>query len=171
MRVLFKTGNIVDEPVEGLVCSGNVQLNMSGGVNGELLSRGGRKMQEELHGYLRERQVKYVDPGFVMAIGPEPTQFKCIVYTVSIDAFYESSVEMVCSALTNSLRLIQEAGCKTVAIPALATGYGHLSKNDCGKALRRGLDHQEWAFEEVRIVLLAKHDLSAVRDGYGEGDG
>lgn len=166
MRVVFKTGNIIDEPADGLVCSGNVQLNMSGGVNGELLLRGGQNMQEELHGFLKQRGTRYVEPGFVMEIGPEPTAFKCIVYTVSIDAFYDSSVSVVSNALCNSLAKLEHAGCTTVAVPALATGYGHLSKEDFGRALRQALDMRKWAFCEVRVVLRDEKDLSTVRMGY-----
>ncbi|MCC6698837.1 MAG: hypothetical protein IT365_24645 [Candidatus Hydrogenedentes bacterium] len=49
MHVTIKTGDIVEEDVDGLVCSGNIWLNMSGGVNGELLRLGGEAMQRQLH--------------------------------------------------------------------------------------------------------------------------
>ena len=53
MKVTFKVGDIIEEATDGLVCSGNVQLNMSGGVNGALLQGGGTAMQSALHGYLK----------------------------------------------------------------------------------------------------------------------
>jgi O-acetyl-ADP-ribose deacetylase len=167
MDVTFKTGDIVDEEVEGLVCSGNVQLNMTGGVNGELLRRGGQKMQLDLHGFLKKQDKRYVEPGFVMAIGPAPSRFKCVVYTVAVDAFYESSVDLVAKALTSSLSIIEKAGCTTAAVPALATGYGNLSKEDFGKALRQCLDARAWTFSEVRVVMRQEDDVVAVRKGYG----
>lgn len=165
-RIIFKTGNIVEEQTDGLVCSGNVQLNMSGGVNGELLHRGGKKMQEQLHSYLKEQKKHYVDSGFVMRIGPEPTHFRCIVYSVAIDAWYSSSVDLVCQTLTNALTILQQEGCRSVAIPALATGYGNLKKEDFGRALQRCLNMQEWPFDEIRIVLKNESDLAQVRQGY-----
>jgi len=41
VAIRFKVGDITKEKTDGLVCSGNVQLNMSGGVNGALLQAGG----------------------------------------------------------------------------------------------------------------------------------
>ena len=52
MELMIKAGNIVDEVVDVLVSTGNIHLNMSGGVNGEILVRGGRSIQAELHQYL-----------------------------------------------------------------------------------------------------------------------
>lgn len=168
IRVIFKTGDIVDEQTEGLVCSGNVQLNMSGGVNGELLHRGGDNMQKQLHGYLRSCGKHYVEPGFVMEIGPAPTHFRCIVYTVAIDAWYSSSVPLATKALTNAFVILQQAECRTVAVPALATGYGNLTKEAFGQALKQCLQERTWSFQEIRVVLKNESDLQAVRQGYSD---
>jgi O-acetyl-ADP-ribose deacetylase (regulator of RNase III) len=165
-KVIFKTGDIVDEPSDGLVCSGNVQLNMSGGVNGELLVRGGLNMQRQLHDWLRQQGKRFVEPGFAMRIGPEPFTFKSIVYAVGIDCWYDSSVELVSETLRNAFELLQEDDCKTVAVPAIATGYGHLSKIDFGRALRKCIAEGPWAFEEVRVVLRSSDSLEKAELGF-----
>jgi O-acetyl-ADP-ribose deacetylase len=164
--VIFKVGNIVEEKTEGLICSGNIHLNMSGGVNGELLSRGGIEMQKQLHSYLAKENKMFVDPGFVMKIGPEPFHFSCIVYSVSIDAWYDSSEEIVYKTLVNALNVLQESNCYTVAIPALATGYGHLKLEEFGRFLKISLDSKQWLFEEIRIVHIDEFKLKKVRKGY-----
>src|SRR5690606_13492540 len=138
---------------------GNVLLNMSGGVNGELLLRGGQGMQEELHAYLRKNGLNHVHPGFVMEIGPEPAHFKCIVYSVAVDGFYGSSVELVVQTLKNALQIIADKGCMTVAVPALATGYGSLSITQFGEALKHCIHGKDWPFEELRVVVRNKYDL------------
>ena len=166
MQVLFKTGDIIREQTEGLVCSGNVYLNMSGGVNGALLQAGGETMQVMLHEYLEKSGRKFVEPGFTMRIGPEPFHFKSIVYTVAIDAFYETSIELVEKSLTSALKLLQQDGCKTVAIPALATGYGRLSKSDFGKAMRQCHENTNWPFEEIRVVLCCDSDRHEVEESF-----
>ena len=166
MEIFFKTGDILEEKTDGLICSGNVQLNMSGGINGALLLRDGGAMQEALHGHLEQNNIRYVKPGFVMLIGPQPFHFKGIVYTVAIDAFYESSIELVEKSLTNALGLLQEEGCDTVAIPALATGYGHLGKNDFGKALKQCLSGREWSFSRANVVMQTDIDLDEVKSGF-----
>ena len=166
MQVTFKMGDIVKEDVDGLVCSGNIWLNMSGGINGELLRLGGEAMQRQLHDYLATVGKRHVDPGFAIRVGPEPFRFKSIVYTVAVDAFYDSSVELACSSLKNALSVLAEDGCNTVAVPALATGYGHLAKRDFGKALRLCLAQDSWPFKEIRVVVSSDSDVEEVRSGY-----
>lgn len=166
MDVQFIHGDILDEHADGLVCSGNIYLNMSGGVNGALLARGGEQLQKQLHQYLYENQLKFVDPGFVMEIGPKPFDFQSIVYCVAIDCWYESTIALTQETLTNALTILQKKTCKTVNIPALATGYGKLSKTDFGKALQRTLTSNIWAFEEVHVVERNQYSLEEIQSGF-----
>ncbi len=166
INVNFKVGDIIEEVTDGLVCSGNVQLNMSGGINGELLLRGGNNMQVQLHQKLKDLSKNFVEPGFAMRIGPEPFHFKTIVYTVAIDGFYDSSVELVEKALINALSIIEQDCCSTVSIPALATGYGPLSYQDFGIALKRCLEVKNWNFTEIKVVLKDQSVMEEVRQGY-----
>lgn len=166
MKLEFIHGDILDHPAEGLVCSGNVYLNMSGGVNGALLMRGGEAFQRQLHQYLQDEGMKFVPPGFVMEIGPEPFEFNSIVYSVAVDVWYDSSIELVLQTLTSALSTIELHGCKTVNVPALATGYGKLSKTDFGIALRRTLSERDWDFECINVVERNAYGLEEIQDGY-----
>jgi hypothetical protein len=101
-----------------------------------------------------------------MAIGPEPFSFKCVVYTVAVDAFYASSIDVVCLCLEKSFAILAEHGCKSVAVPAMATGYGRLSKHDFGVALRKFLDAGgNRNFE--RIDVVCERDIEKVKAGFG----
>lgn len=139
---------------------------MSGGINGALLHAGGTEMQKELHGYLYKQGKKYVEPGFVKRIGPAPFHFKSIIYTVAIDGFYQSSIELVEKSLANALSLLAEDKCNTIAVSALATGYGNLSKKDFGKALKLCLENGDWQFLEMCVVLKNNIDKEEVEQGY-----
>lgn len=57
-------------------------------------------------------------------------------------------------------------GCTSVNIPALATGYGKLSKQDFGVALRRMLSAREWGFELVNVVERNAYGLEEIQEGY-----
>jgi len=165
MKVSFLTGNIIDIPADGLVCSGNINLNMSGGVSGELLSRGGQSLQVELHKFLEKNGQKYVDPGFTIDIG-SVFNFKCVVYSVAIDAWYESSFSLVSSTLTSALEIIEQRNCKTVNIPALATGYGKLKKPEFGKALKHCFESRKWKFKQINIVEKNIDGRNQIKEGY-----
>jgi O-acetyl-ADP-ribose deacetylase (regulator of RNase III) len=166
MRVIFTVGNIVNTRSEGLVSSGNVQLNMSGGVNGEVLKQGGSHLQKQLHDYLQTANIKYVEPGFVMRIGPEPLPFKTIVYAVAINAFYKSNQETVEKTLVNALKVLAEDNCRTIAVPALATGYGNLKLSTFGEILKKVVIERPWLFEELNVVLRNERNKQEVEEGY-----
>ncbi len=79
MRVIVKAGDILDEEVDVLISTANVHLNMSGGVNGAILQRGGDDVQAALREYLRERGLDYVAPGTVVRTGPGPLRVRSII--------------------------------------------------------------------------------------------
>jgi len=51
-ETIIKVGDILAEAAD-VICPANPWLNMSGGVNGAILSLGGEAMQQELHAFLR----------------------------------------------------------------------------------------------------------------------
>lgn len=168
MTITFIHGDIINKNADGLVCSGNIYLNMSGGVNGALLSGGGEELQRQLHRYLHENNLRFVPPGFVMEIGPGHFHFKSIVYSVAINGWYESSVELAKQTLINALTILEQKHCKTVNIPALATGYGQLKKTDFGNALHLALTSKQWTFDEIRMIERNKYGLEDIRRGFYE---
>lgn len=166
-RVGFIDGNIVNHEADGLVCSGNVWLNMSGGVNGELLHQGGTDMQRQLHDWLKAQPKAYVQPGFAMRIGPEPFAFRSIVYTVAVDAFYGSSPALVKLCLANAFAMLAEDGCKSVAVTALATAYGPMSRQKFGSVLKAFLD-EHGNFGYSRIDVVCERGVDEVAEGFGD---
>ena len=168
-EVRFFESNIANHEADGLISTGNIYLNMSGGVNGELLHQGGKAMQQQLHTWLKKQSLHYVEPGFAMVIGPEPFAFKCIVYTVAVDGFYGTNDELVKTCLRKGLAMLAEAGCRSAAVPALATGYGPLKKEEFGRILREFLD-EEGDFGMERIDVVCERDIDEVRKGWGNTD-
>jgi O-acetyl-ADP-ribose deacetylase (regulator of RNase III) len=120
-------GNILDQPGDVLVCSANIFLNLSGGVGGELLRRCGHKAQEELHGYLKEHGLRFVQQGEVIVASPHRLPLKAVLHAVAIDGFYATTPEIVRATIDRSLHIAASLGARTVLMTALATGYGRLS--------------------------------------------
>ncbi len=163
MEVTCKVGNIIDEQVDVLVSTGNIQLNMSGGVNGEILLRGGQDVQAELHRYLKEREIRHVEPGTVLEVGPGPVRAKHLFYAVAIDAFYDSSIELVSETISKVLSMAADRGARTVALPALATGYGHLKPEDFARGLKLAIGRGYAGIAELRVVLRHEDDAEIVK--------
>lgn len=163
MKVVVKRGDVLDEIVDILICTANPTLGMSGGVNGALLQRGGSQVQAELKQYLVDRHVMSVERGTVVRTGPGPLAVKHILHAVGVNAFYESSVDVIAALLKKALSEAAALGAKTVATPALATGYGPLTMSDFAAALALALSGSYGEIGELRVVLRDPDDAALIR--------
>ena len=66
LEVIVKAGDLFNEEADVIVVPANPWLNMSGGVNGAILSRGGEQVQAELHAHLRDLGKSAVEAGTVV---------------------------------------------------------------------------------------------------------
>ena len=160
MKWLICHGNILDVKADALICSANVQLNLSGGVGGEILVRYGDQMQKELRRYLAERGIPFVAPGTVVKTPPCGLSFSLVLHAVAIDVFYETSHELIVSTIRRALELCEKNGMKTVALTALATGYGRYPLDQFALVLQ-GLQKEKFSvIEETTICLRNEYDAT-----------
>ena len=171
MKLIVHQGDVLDERVDVLICTANVSLNMSGGVNGAILQRGGKDVQTELRRYLSTRKVKSVEAGTVVRTGPGPLAVKHILHSVGVTAFYESSVELIQRLLASALAEASRLGARTVATPAIATGYGPLTISEFARGLREAVKGDYPGIEELRVVLRREEDVAGVRRIVGGSPG
>jgi len=161
MRIEIKVGDVLDEPADVLIASANPQLNLSGGVGGAILLRGGQSVQAELHGLLRSTGQRLAEPGTVHRTAAGPLAVRCILHAVAVDAFYESSVDLIERTLRCALALAASLDARKVACPALAAGYGRMGFEEFGQALRNaGL----WEYPplETLVVVVRREENAAV---------
>lgn len=162
MKIIVKAGDVLDEEVDVLICTANPWLAMSGGVNGAILSRGGRDVQAELQAQYKSRGKGSVPAGTVLRTGPGPLRVKHILHAVGVTPFYESSVELVATLLQTALQEASRLGAKVVATPAIATGYGPLSMEQFAQACRAALAADYPGLDETRVVLRTQEDADVV---------
>jgi O-acetyl-ADP-ribose deacetylase (regulator of RNase III) len=162
MNVRIVVGDVLDEPADVLISTANPQLNLSGGVNGAILRRGGEAVQEELHAHLKRLGRPQVNPGTVVVTGPGPLRFQHIIHAVAIDAFYGSSVELVAETIVRALTAAGELGARSVAMPALATGYGPLEIQEFGDALRLALSRCDNPCDSLTVVVRKQEYFEAL---------
>ena len=122
MKLTIKVGDVLNEGVDVLICTANPGLQMTGGVNGELLQRGGDRIRDELNAYIKSSGKPVVDRGTVVKTGPGPLSVKHILHAVGVNAFYESSSEVITRLMADALILAAELDARTVATPMIATG-------------------------------------------------
>jgi O-acetyl-ADP-ribose deacetylase (regulator of RNase III) len=160
-------GDILDIRADVLICSANPFLNLSGGVGGALALRYGYEMQTFLHEWLAKTGKRWAAPGEVVTAPPCGTHYAAVVHVVGVDAFYESTVEIVRQAVAHALAEAARAAALHVALTAIATGYGHLSIRDFGTAIQPLL-RQEWPpVEEIVIGIRHEDEVAELRTMLG----
>lgn len=131
-----ESGNILDLSGDVLVCSANPFLTLSGGVGGAFLQRYGSAMQVFLSDYLQERAMRHVPPGTVVKAPPCGSPYHAVLHAVAVDASYDSTPATVTAVASRALAIAAELTADVVLLPALATGYGKLTKLEFANGLR-----------------------------------
>jgi len=168
--VVVKIGDVLDEVADVLIATANPWLNLSGGVNGAILLRGGQDVQDELHAHLRAIGKAAVEAGAVVQTCPGPLRVKHILHAVAIDPFYNSSRETVRLTLERALTMAQALDARTVAMPALATGYGRLSMQEFAAALCQATAANWPPIEQLRVVLRKADNANIVQEAMRHRD-
>lgn len=128
--------DLLDIFADGLICSANPQLNLSGGVGGAFSLRYGPAMQEFLHNYLRERQLKSVPAGSVIVTPGFGSHFRWIAHAVAIDVFYDTNAELIVRTYREAFAALASAGCSSVAAACLGCGYGRCPEAEFLKSIQ-----------------------------------
>lgn len=151
-------GDLLDMPADVLVCSANVQLNLSGGAGGAFAMRYGPGMQEALHSYLVKLGQPFVEPGTVVEMPPCGSPYRAVLHAVAADAVYNTSVEVVETAVCQSLRRAAAWDARTVALTSLGTGYGRLSMPQFAIVVGRAMPLDFPPIESAVIGLRSRYD-------------
>jgi O-acetyl-ADP-ribose deacetylase (regulator of RNase III) len=154
MRWALKTGNIVDESADVLICSANPHLTLSGGVGADLLARHGPAMQAALEQIVKQRTPHFIPQGEVVPYSGAGLPYRAILHAVAIDGWYHSNPQIVERTVAAALRMAATYGARRVALAALATGFGHLSLAEFAKGVRPLVAQEFPPVEEVCICLL-----------------
>lgn len=156
-------GEILDFPADALICSANPQLNLSGGVGGAFALRFGNAMQHFLHEWLAANDLHFVEPGQVVVAPSCGSPFRVVIHAVAIDAFYDSSADIIRKAYANAFADAARAGCRTVASACLACGYGRATPHAFATAVRVFLHGQLPGIDRVDFISTNREVSDAVQ--------
>jgi O-acetyl-ADP-ribose deacetylase len=164
MEIEVLVGDVLDVPADVLISTANPWLQMTGGVNLQIILRPrGEFVHEELQEHLRASGRRAVEAGTVVRTGPGSLPVRHILHAVSIDPFYDSSVALVADTIVTALTQARELQARTVTIPALAAGFGPLSMEEFAAALGRATARDWSPLEALKVVLRQEEDADTVR--------
>ncbi|MEM1069214.1 MAG: macro domain-containing protein [Planctomycetota bacterium] len=145
-------GDILDHSADGLLCSANPNLNLSGGVGGAFALRYGTEMQEFLHESLRHQSLIHIPPGDSVIAPSCGSPFIAIAHAVSIDAFYETDIDTVIRTYRSAIRGLATHDCRTIAAACLGCGYGRMTTDAFASVSARLFEMHFDGVERITLV-------------------
>lgn len=126
MRIALMLGDITEEQVDAIVNAANSSLLGGGGVDGAIHRKGGPQILEECR---RLRAVEYEEglpTGQAVATTAGRLRARWVIHTVGpVYSTSEDRSELLASCYRESLRVADELGATTLALPAVSAGvYG-----------------------------------------------
>lgn len=169
-RITLVQGDITEQAVDAVVNAANSSLLGGGGVDGAIHRRGGPDILEACKRIRAERYPDGLPTGQAVATSAGNLPARWVIHTVGpVYAKSEDRSGLLASCHTESLRVADDLGARTVAFPAISTGvYGYPVEEAAPVAVRavRGADTQA---EEIRFVLFDDATYGAFRRALGEG--
>ena len=159
-RWLVQNVDILDATGDGVICSANPSLNLSGGVGGAFLLRYGNEMQERLHRHLNMLGSKFVEPGTVVITPSCGTPFRAIAHAVAIDGFYDTSAELITRTYRTAIEKLAEQKCRNLIAACLGCGYGRCSTDEFMKSIL-ALVAQHFDFIDTVTFATTNNDLAS----------
>ncbi len=126
-------GDITCLDVDCIVNAANNRLRLGGGVAGAIRRRGGPEIQRECDEIISKHGE--VPTGGAVITGGGKLKARYVVHAVGPIAGEGDEDVKLRDATVNSLRIAEEHGVKSIAFPAISTGYFGLSKERCADVM------------------------------------
>lgn len=155
-------GDITRQAVDAIVNAANSSLMGGGGVDGAIHRRGGPEILAECRRLRTERLGEGLSTGEAVATTAGLLPARWVIHTVGpVYSTREDRSHLLARCHTESLRIADELGARTVAFPAISTGaYGYplpLAAPLAVNAVRSARSR----VEIVRFVLFDDHAYRA----------
>jgi O-acetyl-ADP-ribose deacetylase len=155
-------GDITEQDVDAVVNAANSSLMGGGGVDGAIHRRGGPAILEECKRIRSERYPDGLPTGRAVATTAGDLPARWVIHTVGpVYAKSEDRSGLLASCHTESLKVADELGARTVAFPAISTGvYGYPVEEAAPVAIR-AVREADTRVEQVRFVLFEQATYEA----------
>ncbi len=159
-------GDITEEQVDAIVNAANEDLAHGGGVAGAIVRKGGPEIQRESTEWVRRHGPVATGQAAITGAGRLPA--KAVIHAVGPiwHGGEQGEDEKLRSAVWNSLKLADERGFGSIALPAISSGIFGFPKDRCAQILlttaREFAErHPDSRLREIRFVLFDQPTLEA----------
>jgi O-acetyl-ADP-ribose deacetylase (regulator of RNase III) len=172
MRVECVRGDITQQEVDAIVNAANSSLLGGGGVDGAIHRKGGPAILAECRELRRTSLPDGLPTGQAVATTGGNLPARWVIHTVGpVYAKSQDRSALLASCHTESLRVADELGVRSVAFPAISTGiYGYPVDLAAPVAIRAVLDART-DVDLVRFVLFDDRTFDAFEAALRERTG
>jgi O-acetyl-ADP-ribose deacetylase (regulator of RNase III) len=154
-RITLVRGDITAQHVDAIVNAANPTLMGGGGVDGAIHRRGGPEILEACRAIRATQYPDGLPTGKAVATPAGRLHAKWVIHTVGpVYARGEDRSALLASCHTESLRVADELGARTVAFPAISTGVYGYPLDEAAPVAIRAVAEADTHVEEVRFVLF-----------------
>ena len=169
VRIVLLDGDLTTQEVDAIVNAANASLMGGGGVDGAIHHRGGPAILEACKQVRASTWPEGLPTGGAVATPAGDLPARWVIHTVGpVYAKREDRSHLLASCHTESLRVADELGARTVAFPAISTGVYGYPLNEAAPVAIAAVRGADTAVEEVRFVLFGTEAFAAFSAAAGE---
>lgn len=139
--------DIAKVAVDAVVNAANDRLWMGAGVAGALKKAGGREIETEA------KAKGPIAIGDAVATGAGRLPAKWVIHAAVMGLTSGTSAAAIDRATRSALRVADELGARTVAMPAFGTGVGRFPLDECARLMVSAVREHRGSVEEVVFAL------------------
>ena len=160
-RIRLVQGDITEVDAEAIVNAANNDLQLGGGVAGAIRRRGGPAIQAECD------RVGPIDVGGAAITTGGDLKARYVIHAASMALGGRTTEAALRSSVAESLRLADEKGLRSIALPAVGAGIAGFPMRRCAEvmlAVAAGHIEGGSSLEEIRFVLFDRASYETFRD-------
>lgn len=167
-EIVLLEGDITEQEVDAVVNAANSSLLGGGGVDGAIHRRGGPTILEECKQIRATAWPDGLPTGKAVATTGGMLPARWVIHTVGpVFARSEDRSALLAACHTESLRVADELGVRSVAFPAISTGVYGYPLDEAAPVAIGAIREADSAVEEVRFVLFGRDAYEAFRRALG----
>jgi O-acetyl-ADP-ribose deacetylase (regulator of RNase III) len=155
MEISFVKGDIARQDADAIVNAANNHLWMGAGVAGAIKRAGGREIEEEA-------VAKGPIPiGEAAVTGAGRLKARYVIHAAVMGRDLHTDADKIRQATQNSLRRADELALRSIAFPALGTGVGGFSLEECARIMLDVVRRHSASGTSLERVVFVLYDEPA----------
>ncbi|MYU18405.1 O-acetyl-ADP-ribose deacetylase [Streptomyces sp. SID8361] len=168
-NITLALGDITEQRVDAIVNAANSSLLGGGGVDGAIHRRGGPDILDECRDLRASRYGKGLPVGRAVATTAGRLPARWVIHTVGpVFSTTEDRSATLASCYSESLRIADELGARTVALPAVSTGVYRWPLDSAARIALTTVRDMGTSVTEARFVLFDQRAYDAFETALNE---